>query len=120
MHSAVVGLETLPDDNLLVLERRFIAVDRPLVVILRRLDLSEDPATPASATELARFDTSRGWAIDNFEGVASHQGANYFLISDDNASALQETVLLYFELLPPDQRDSNPEHTPAPLANHHL
>ena len=119
-YSGLVGLATLPDDNLLILERRFISLAQPLVIVLRRMILPDVFAAPSVTTEVARLDTSRGWAIDNFEAVAWHQGAGYFLISDDNASALQTTVLLYIELLAADQRGPEADWRPPPLANHHL
>jgi hypothetical protein len=37
--------------------------------------------------------------VDNFEGIAHHRDNRYFLVSDDNNSALQSTVLVYFEIL---------------------
>ena len=93
-HSALLGLETLPDDNLWVLERRYISLRAPIVVILRRLELADDPTLPPVVSELARMDGSRGRAIDYFEAVAWHQGAGYFLISDDNARATKDGAVI--------------------------
>jgi hypothetical protein len=36
--------------------------------------------------------------VDNFEGLSRHQGAKFFMVSDDNFNALQKTLLVYFEL----------------------
>lgn len=108
-YSALVGLETMPDGDLLVLERRYASVFRPLIYSLRRMRLSADPRREPVITDVVRFDTSRGWAIDNFESVAWHEGSHYFMVSDDNRSLIQKTLLLYIEILEPAR--------PAPDAN---
>ncbi|MGE4615676.1 MAG: esterase-like activity of phytase family protein [Gammaproteobacteria bacterium] len=98
-HSALVGLESMPGGDLLVLERRFASVFRPVIFSLRRMHLDPQVISgDASITDIAHFDSSRGWAIDNFEAVAQHEGSRYFMVSDDNESALQKTLLMYFEI----------------------
>ncbi|MGQ0658126.1 MAG: esterase-like activity of phytase family protein, partial [Chromatiales bacterium] len=99
--SSLVGLETAPDGSVLILERRYRNVFSPVVIALRRVRL--DPARlphggAVMPEELARFDNAEGWMLDNFEGIARHRGNHYFLVSDDNNSAMQSTVLLYFEI----------------------
>ncbi|MCC6709952.1 MAG: esterase-like activity of phytase family protein [Gammaproteobacteria bacterium] len=119
-YSGVVGMETLPDDNLLVLERRYISPFRPLIIALSRVTLPERAGAPAKQTEIARFDTTAGWAMDNFESVARHHGNRYFMISDDNASALQQTLLFYFEILDEAAPASTAKPPAAPLSRHRL
>lgn len=96
--SALVDMEVLPDESLLTLERAFVSVLRPLVISLRRVRLGL-PTTRLAVEEVAVFDTSRGWLLDNFEGLARHRGWRFFMISDDNHSPLQSTLLVYFEVL---------------------
>ena len=99
-YSTLAGLETMPGGDLLVLERRFSSMFEPVIFALRRLRLSrngENPDLPVS--EVVHFDTSKGWAIDNFEAVARHEGNRYFMVSDDNDSVFQKTLLVYFEVL---------------------
>ena len=38
--------------------------------------------------------------MDNYEGLTRHTGNRYFMISDDNESFMQQTLLVYFEVLP--------------------
>lgn len=100
-HGAVVGLEPMPGGELLVLERRYVSVLQPLRITLAQVRL--DPLAPGLAppvTTLARFSSADGWPLDNFEGVAHHEGARYFMVSDDNQSTLQKTLLVYFEVMP--------------------
>lgn len=101
--SALTALESHPDGGLLALERAFVSLFRPLVISLRHVRLP-DGHGPASVETLASFDTSRGWLMDNFEGLAFHEGRRYFMVSDDNGSPLQHTLLVYLELLPQDPR----------------
>ncbi len=50
-----------------------------------------------AVTTLAVLDSSQGWSVDNFEGLARHRGLKFFMVSDNNFSALQKTLLVYFE-----------------------
>ena len=118
-HSAVVGLETLPDDDLLVLERRYISPLHPLIIALSRARLLTSHGATVRQTPIARFDTTAGWSMDNFESVAHHRDDLYFMVSDDNASPLQHSLLLYFEVLDDDERA--PATVPRPpLSRHRL
>ncbi len=117
-HGGLVGLETLPDDNLLVLERRYISPFHPLIIALSRVTLTAAPIPTATQQELARFDTTAGWSMDNFESVAHHEANRYFMISDDNASPLQHTLLMYFEIMG-NEAAAAPRALPAaPLSRH--
>lgn len=91
---ALVGLDTR-GEHLIALERRYLSPWQPLIISLRALDLShEEPRI----TELARFSSAEGWAVDNFEAVAWHSENRFFLLSDDNANPLQKTLLIYLSL----------------------
>ena len=90
-----------PDGNLLVLERRFSWTARPGDPHPQR----PLPAIkPGALVDGPRADCSPTWApqIDNMEGLSVHRDAAgalvLTLISDDNFSALQRTLLLQFTL----------------------
>ncbi|HYQ90730.1 MAG TPA: esterase-like activity of phytase family protein, partial [Candidatus Competibacteraceae bacterium] len=97
--SSLVAMESLPDGSLLTLERAFVSLLRPFVVSLRRTRLLDDQAL-LKVENVAVFDTSEGWLLDNFEGLTRHRGRRFFMVSDDNTNPLQSTLLVYFELLP--------------------
>ena len=97
--SSLVAMEALPDGDLLTLERAFVSVLRPLVIALRRTRLTAAGEGPLKVDNVAVFDTSQGWLMDNFEGLTRHRGQRFFMVSDDNNSPLQRTLLVYFELL---------------------
>ena len=93
--SSVVALETLDDGSLLVLERAFVSVWQPFIVSLRQVWLGN----PCQVKLIAELNNRKGWRLDNFEGLTHHQGHHFFMVSDDNESFLQDTLLSYFELL---------------------
>jgi hypothetical protein len=98
-YSALVGMESMQNGDLLLLERRYSSIFKPVIFALRRLVLSDDNVRQATVVEeVAHFNTKKGWKIDNFESVARHEGNRYFVISDDNENPIQKTLLLYFEI----------------------
>jgi hypothetical protein len=112
-HCSVVDLASTPQGGLLVLERRYRNVFSPVIFAIRRLraDPARQPNGGAVAVEdVAILDNTRGWSIDNFEGLAHHRNNRYFMVSDDNNSALQSTLLVYFEI---DEGRQDPEARPG-------
>lgn len=96
----IVGLECLPDGDVLVLEREFEAIGLHRRVTLRRLHLAaHTPPDSLLRTEtLAVLDSDHGLSIDNFEGLARRDERHYFMVSDNNDVFLQRTLLVYFEI----------------------
>ncbi len=99
--SSLVAFEALPEGGLLTLERAFLAPMLPLIVSLRQTEpLSPGMKAPLKVKDVAILDSSRGWQIDNFEGLSHYRDRRFFMVSDDNCISLQETLLVQFELLP--------------------
>jgi hypothetical protein len=89
-----------PRGDLLVLERRF-SWTRGIAMRIRRLALARiKPGALADGPELIFADM--GYQIDNMEGISVHRGAAgelvLTLVSDDNFSPIQRTLLLQFTL----------------------
>lgn len=99
-HSNITALETTPAGDLLFIERRYINVFRPILFALRRIRIA-DAAEPGPVEDVIIFKSSEHWHIDNFEGLAHHEDNRYFIVSDDNRSPIQTTLLLYVEVLDP-------------------
>ncbi|RKZ88810.1 MAG: esterase-like activity of phytase family protein [Candidatus Parabeggiatoa sp. nov. 1] len=99
-NSAVVALEALADGSVLVLERAFVSVFQPFIISLRQVWLStgKNGSTNVKYQQVAVLDSSEGWEIDNFEGLTHHQNTFFIMVSDDNNSSLQSTLLSYWEL----------------------
>jgi hypothetical protein len=93
----------LPGGDILLLERRF-SWTSGLAVRMRRIALGEiKPGALVDGPVL--FEADLGYEIDNMEGLSVHRGADgeivLTLISDDNFSPLQRTLLLQFTLAEP-------------------
>ncbi|HAI69612.1 MAG TPA: hypothetical protein DCM38_09280 [Gammaproteobacteria bacterium] len=100
-NSGVVALETLEDGSILILERAFYSIYTPLIISLRRVWLSSCQSKTglhSESEQVAIFDNTQGWHIDNFEGLTHHQGRYFFIVSDNNHSRWQRTLLSYFEI----------------------
>lgn len=94
--SSLVALEALADGRLVALERAFVSPFAPLIISLRVVALEDNEGLDVRT--LARLDTSQGWRLDNFEGLARHEDDRFFMISDDNTSTSQRTLLVYLRL----------------------
>jgi hypothetical protein len=99
----VTDAALLPGGDVVLLERRF-SWSSGLAVRMRRIALGEiKPGAVVDGPVL--FDVDLGYEIDNMEGLSVHRSAGgevvLTLISDDNFSALQRTLLLQFALAEP-------------------
>lgn len=97
----IVDCALLPDGGFLVLER-FFSWRQGVAIRLRRISLAAIvPGAVLDGPVLMEADL--GYEIDNMEGLAVHRAANgdivLTLVSDDNFSVIQRTILLQFTLL---------------------
>lgn len=113
----LVDLAPWRDGALLLLERGHVASTGRTVISLSRWT----PRTPRGASDVPQtterlvvLDSADGWAIDNFEGVAALPGGRVLLVSDDNESARQRTLLLC--LRPLGRRGSSRRHAQPPAS----
>jgi hypothetical protein len=93
----------LPGGDLLLLERKF-SWTSGLSVRLRRIALAS--IKPGALVDGAiLFEADLGYEIDNMEGLCVHRSTSgetvLTLISDDNFSIIQRTLLLQFTLIEP-------------------
>ncbi|WP_293807757.1 esterase-like activity of phytase family protein [uncultured Bosea sp.] len=97
----ITDLAFLPSGDLLVLERWYQPL-RGVGMRIRRI-VGRDIRPGALVDGQRLIEADLGFEIDNMEGLSVHQEQGrtiLTLISDDNFSFLQRTVLLEFELLP--------------------
>jgi hypothetical protein len=90
---------TLPGGDLLVLERKF-GWTTGLFIRIRRIPI-EDVRPGALVDGPVLIEADLGEQIDNMEGISVHRSGNetvLTLISDNNFSPLQRTMLLQFTL----------------------
>jgi len=99
-NSSITGLDILPNGDILILERAYKNLFIPIVINLRRLKLDQCDNNNHCETEtIASFSSADGWLLDNFEGLAHFRGNQYFMVSDNNKSFFQKTILVLFEVL---------------------
>jgi hypothetical protein len=96
----ITDAAALPDGGMLVLERRF-RYSEGVQMRIRRIGADEIKRGGLIAGETL-LEASDRFNIDNMEGIATHRAASgetvITLISDDNFSALQRTLILQFAL----------------------
>ncbi|MCK5810480.1 MAG: esterase-like activity of phytase family protein [Cocleimonas sp.] len=98
-NSSVTGLETLPNGDVLVLERAYNGLFAAMIISLRQVKLSEcNQLRQCKVEDRAVLSSVDGWRVDNFEGLTHYQGNQYLMVSDDNENPMQNTVLVLFEL----------------------
>ncbi|MGV6808697.1 MAG: esterase-like activity of phytase family protein [bacterium] len=97
-NSAITALETMPDGSVLVLERSWVSIGKPLVITLRKVSFPKKQFANCREKLLATLSSADGWNVDNFEGL-THIGRNrYLMVSDDNNNPLQQTLLVQFSV----------------------
>jgi hypothetical protein len=91
----------MPNGDLLLLERHFSLL-RGISVRIRRIP-QRDIRPGATIDGAVLFEADLGYQLDNMEGIAVHRSPAgetiITLVSDDNFSALQRTLLLQFALV---------------------
>jgi hypothetical protein len=107
----------LPPNDLLLLERRYSPL-RGVAMRIRHIALA-DIKEGAVLDGLSLIEADLGYQIDNMEGIAVHRSARgetiITLVSDDNFSFLERTLLLQFVLQEEDEI-SRPPKTQMPGA----
>jgi hypothetical protein len=96
----VTDCAALDNGDVVVLERRYVPFGILSVRLARVEAKNIQPGAKLAGRELLKLE--QPLAAENFEGIAVQQtsaGATIFLVSDDNFSPFQQTLLLQF-LLP--------------------
>jgi hypothetical protein len=97
--SSLSAIEFIDEDRLLTLERSFNALTRQRVVILKEINLSKIKNGVCQSRVLAMLNSSKGWRLDNFEGLVKVGKNKFLMVSDDNGGFFQKTLLVLFEIL---------------------
>jgi len=94
----ITSILLLKDENILVLERDFSYL-QGYSIVLKKVKI-KDCIGVCESTLLANFKSTQGWNLDNFEGLAKVGENLYLMVSDDNGSFLQKTLLVLFKIKP--------------------
>ena len=102
-NSAISAMEVMDDGNVLVLERSFSGYLNPFVITLKKVYLGRCSKGWCETKVLAKMNSHKGWAVDNFEGLVKVSPQRYLMVSDDNNNFFQKTLLFYFEVMPDEK-----------------
>jgi len=97
-NSAVAAIEVMDDGNILVLERSYSNILSPFIITLKKVFIKGCKKALCPTQVLLKMDNHKGWAVDNFEGLAKVGKNRYLMVSDDNKNFFQKTLLIYFEV----------------------
>ncbi len=95
---SITALEFIGSDDILVLERDHNMFNFQTVITISRVYLGRCKNDICQSDTLAVMDSKKGWKIDNFEGLTKVDNKRFLMISDDNDSFLQKTLLVLFEI----------------------
>ena len=88
------AIEPITPHKLLLLQREFSFLTQHRVLTLIQLDLKKN-----SSKILAQLNSDDEWRLDNFEGLTKVSKNLYLMVSDDNDSFLQKTLLVLFKII---------------------
>ena len=94
-YGSLVGLTTLPNGNIIALERSFPSIFAGITNVIHLISLDEEAIQQES---LLKLQPSDGYFNENFEGISWHKKNRFFMVSDDNDNPFQRTLLIYFEI----------------------
>ena len=98
-NSAVTAIEVMDDNHILILERAFTGVFKPLNITLKKLYLNECNKKRQCRTEvLTTFTGQVGMNVSNYEGLAKVGKNRYLMVSDNNNKSILSTKLIYFKV----------------------
>ena len=97
----ITSMLLLEDENLLVLEREFSYL-QGYHIMLKKVDIMNCKGICESEV-LASLKSTEGWNLDNFEGLTQVGENLYLMVSDDNGSFLQNTLLVLFSINTPKE-----------------
>lgn len=93
----ITAIELLPDNNLLILERKY-NLFRGHTIWLSRVNIMECETGHCPSENLATLKRSDGWKLDNFEGLTRIKDDLYLMVSDDNGNFFQSCIVVLFEI----------------------
>ncbi len=96
--NGISEIEVMDDGNILVLERAYNGIFGRFVITLKKLYINDCNKNICRSEVLLSMDNTKGWGVENFEGLTRVGEKRYLMISDDNNNFFQKTLLIYFEI----------------------
>jgi hypothetical protein len=93
---SLTSFEFIDEDRLMILQREFNYITRKRVITISELNLKTEQYKILA--KLNNKDKKQNFDVENFEGLAHVTKNRFLMISDDNNSFFQKTILVLFEL----------------------
>ena len=98
-NSAITAMEVMDDGNVLVLERAYAGLSKPIVITLKKVYLNKCNKKSQCKTDvLASFNSFNGWSVANYEGLTKISKNRYLMVSDNGNKEYLSTTFVYFEV----------------------
>jgi hypothetical protein len=95
---SITALEFINKNKILVLERDFNHFTRARKTVLSVINLDKCKKKLCKKRVVALLTSGDNWNLDNFEGLTKIAPNRFLMISDDNESFFQKTLLVLFKL----------------------
>lgn len=93
-NGAISAIEFMSKNEVMILQRTF-----KRLLFKKEMTLSKLNLKTGDYEVLGVFSNHNGWNLDNFEGLTKVSKNRYLMISDDNGSYFQKTLLVLFEVI---------------------
>lgn len=89
----ILGADKSNDGSVVFVDRKYSSMFKPIIYCIREL------VNNKTIKDIACMNHKEGWLIDNYEGLTHIENNRYLLVSDDNESMMQSTILLHFGII---------------------
>ena len=89
----IVGADYIKNDGVYFLDRNYKSMLYPIIYCIRRID------DKMVVSDIACFNSKEGWQLDNFEGITHYRDKYFLIMSDDEESLFQKTLIVMFKIL---------------------
>lgn len=98
-YAQLSAMEFRTKNKLITLEKSYSLLTQKRLIIIRELNLKKVKKGFVQSRVIAILNSDKGWRLDNFEGLAKYGKNKFMMISDNNRSYFQKTLLVLFEVL---------------------
>jgi hypothetical protein len=95
----LTAMEFINENDILVLERDFSYFDFKRVIVLSKVSLNKCKNNICKCKVLKIFKSNSELELENYEGLTKVSENKFLMVSDDNDSIFQKTLLVLFEIL---------------------
>jgi len=93
------ALEFISGNEIMALERESGAITGGKVITLTKVFLDRCEAGVCKSEVLAKLSTKDGWRVGDFEGLTKVDKNRFLMVSDNDGSFFQKTLLVFFEIM---------------------